>query len=42
MMFTPFNFHDSDPTRRSAQGVKVDNGDKETRLDIMVDGTKRE
>ena len=27
VMFTPFNFHDSDPTRRSAQGVRIDNGD---------------
>ena len=28
VMFTPFNFHDSDPTRHSAQGVKVASGDK--------------
>lgn len=23
VMFTPFNFHDRDPSRRSAQGVRV-------------------
>jgi primary-amine oxidase len=32
-MFTPFNFHDRDPSRRSAQGVK---------LDLEADGTKPE
>jgi hypothetical protein len=25
-MFTPFNFHDRDPSRKSAQGVKVEKG----------------
>jgi primary-amine oxidase len=24
VMFTPFNFHDRDPSRRSAQGVKLE------------------
>lgn len=31
-MFTPFNFHDSDPTRRSVQGVRIDNGDEKTKV----------
>ena len=25
-MFTPFNFHDRDPSRRSVQGVRLDLG----------------
>ena len=31
-MFTPFNFHDSDPTRRSAQGVRISNSNDETKV----------
>jgi primary-amine oxidase len=31
VMFTPFNFHDRDPTRRSAQGVRIDNGNEGTK-----------
>jgi hypothetical protein len=26
VMFTPFNFHDRDPSRKSAQGVKLEKG----------------
>jgi hypothetical protein len=32
VMFTPFNFHDSDPTRQSAQGVRIDNNDDTTEV----------
>lgn len=29
-MFTPFNFHDRDASRRRVQGVKLELGDEET------------
>ncbi len=32
IMFTPFNFHDQDPTRRSAQGVRIDSHGEETKV----------
>ena len=32
VMFTPFNFHDSDPTRLSAQGVRIDTEDETTKV----------
>jgi primary-amine oxidase len=31
VMFTPFNFHDKDPSRRSAQGVRLELKEKGTK-----------
>jgi primary-amine oxidase len=33
VMFTPFNFHDSDPTRLSAQGVRITDENGETKVE---------
>jgi primary-amine oxidase len=41
-MFTPFNFHDRDPSRRSVQGVQLELGEGTTKVNYFGGRNKKD